>query len=62
MKLLAGRPKDLEDVRSVLAERLKKLDVPYIRTVLSTLEQALAQSDLLPVFESELGRARVRRR
>ena len=42
-KILAGRRKDIEDVRSV------------IREVLSLLEQALGQSDLLPVFAKEWG-------
>lgn len=57
MKVLAGRPKDLEDVRSVLAERLTKLDVAYIRSMLGTLEQALGQSDLRPWLEGEIARA-----
>jgi hypothetical protein len=50
-KVLAGRPKDLEDVRSVTHERRASLDVERIRGILRLLEQALAQSDLLPVFE-----------
>lgn len=58
MKILAGRTKDLEDVRGVLAERLNTLDLAHIRTMLEMLEQALGQADLLPVIESELVRAR----
>jgi hypothetical protein len=50
-KVLAGRPKDLEDVRSVAHERKASLDVERVRGILRLLEQALAQSDLLPVFE-----------
>ena len=50
-KILAGRPKDIEDVRSVVHERRASLDGERIRTILGLLEQALAQSDLLPVFE-----------
>ena len=57
MKVLAGRPKDLEDVRTVLTERLKRLDVAYIRSTLGMLEQALGQSDLLPLLEAEITRA-----
>lgn len=56
MKVLAGRPKDLEDVRTVLTERLTKLDVAYIRSMLGTIEQALGQSDLLPLLEAEIAR------
>ena len=58
MKVLAGRPKDLEDVRSVLTERLTRMDVGYIRSMLGTLEQALGQSDLLPLLDAEVARAK----
>jgi hypothetical protein len=51
-KVLAGRPKDIEDVRGVIHERRASLDEERIRTILHLLEQALGQSDLLPVFES----------
>ena len=57
MKVLAGRPKDQEDVRSVLRERQSRLDLDYIRDTLGILEQALDQSDLLPAFELQLRRA-----
>ncbi len=57
MKVLAGRPKDLEDVRTVLTERLAKVDIAYIRSVLAILEQALGQNDLLPMLEAEIVRA-----
>lgn len=50
-KVLAGRPKDIEDVRSVIHERRASLDPARVRTVLGLLEQALGQGDLLPVFE-----------
>lgn len=50
-KVFAGRPKDVEDVRGVIAERKSKLDVERIRQILGFLEQALSQSDLLPLFE-----------
>lgn len=55
-KLLAGREKDIEDVRGVLSERGPELDLAQIRATLGLLEDALGQSDLLPVFEHELGR------
>jgi hypothetical protein len=52
-KILAGRPKDIEDIRGVIQERKTSLDVARIRAVLRLLEQALTQSDLLPFFERE---------
>jgi hypothetical protein len=57
-KVLAGRGKDIEDVRGVLAERGHTLDVARIRTTLGLLEDALGQNDLTPVFEGELTRWR----
>ena len=56
-KILAGRPKDVEDVRGILFERLPQLDLASIRSTLGLLEAALSQSDLQPAFESELARA-----
>lgn len=55
-KLLAGRAKDLEDVRGVLLERGSVLDLERIRTTLRLLEEALGQSDLMPLFDSEIRR------
>lgn len=60
-KILAARPKDLEDVRGVLLEQATSLDLASIRAVLGQLEDALGVSDLLPVFEAEVSRARLRR-
>lgn len=57
-KILAGRSKDLDDVRGVLLERLDRMDEASIRDTLAMLEQALGVSDLLPVLEAELTRAR----
>jgi hypothetical protein len=61
-KVLAGRPKDIDDVRGVLLERLDQLDLGSIRDTLGLLEAALAVGDLLPVFEAELARVRAGRR
>jgi predicted nucleotidyltransferase len=52
-KSLAGRPKDIEDIRGVIHERRASLDVDRIRTILGLLEQALTRSDILSVFEKE---------
>lgn len=57
-KILAGRPKDLDDVRGILLERLPQLDLSTLRSTLGLLEAALSQSDLLPQLEAELARAR----
>jgi hypothetical protein len=50
-KVLAGRAKDIEDIRGVIQERRASIDEERIRRILGLLEQALSQSDLLPVFE-----------
>ncbi len=48
-KLLAGRPKDLEDIRELVARR-EDLDHPRVEALLCELEAALGQSDLLPLY------------
>ena len=60
-KVLAGRPKDLDDIRGVLAERGAQLKAGQVRETLALLEDALGQSDLLPVFEREFARWRSER-
>lgn len=55
-KMLAGRPKDVEDIRGILYLRAASLDLAYIRRTLTTVEAALGQSDLQPLFEAELQR------
>jgi hypothetical protein len=61
-KVLAGRAKDIEDIRGVLAERGGDLLVDQVRETLTMIEGALGQSDLRPLFEAELARARGSRR
>ncbi len=56
MKILAGRPKDLEDVGAVVAALGSQLDADYITTTLTMLEEALAQSDLLPAWRKVASR------
>lgn len=56
-KVLAGRPKDVEDVRGVLLVRAESLDLAYIRRTLAMVEDAMGQSDLTPLFEAEVTRA-----
>jgi hypothetical protein len=48
-KLLAARPKDLEDVRQLLL--VGELDERRVRATLAELEAALDQADLLPLFD-----------
>ena len=51
-KLLAARPKDLEDVRELLALRRDTLDDAHIAELLVEIEQALGRSDLLSLYRS----------
>lgn len=60
-KVLAGRAKDIEDIRGVLQMRSASLDLEYIRRTLAIVEEALGQSDLTPLFETEWSRAKGRR-
>jgi hypothetical protein len=55
-KILAGRPKDLDDVRGIWRAHGERLDVGRIHETLRLLEEALSQSDLLPAFERIAGR------
>jgi len=57
-KVLAGRDKDLGDIRGILDERRERLDLAQIRQTLQLLEEGLGQSDLLRSFEQELANRR----
>lgn len=57
-KLLAGRPKDLEDTRGVLRVQGPGLDAARIERILGLLEEALGQSDLLPRWRALRGSSR----
>ena len=61
MKILAGRPKDLGDATAIIASH-KGFDVERTRTTLRLVEQALGQSDLVPVLDEIVKRRRPRRR
>ena len=50
-KVLAGRPKDLEDAAGVLRARRRSLDLALVRTLLGELDEALGQSDLVASFD-----------
>ena len=57
-KVLAGRPKDIEDARGVVRVQGPTLDSARIERVLGLLEQALGQSDLLPTWRALGGSGR----
>lgn len=51
-KVLAGRPKDIDDASALWRMHGKTLDASSIRSTLQLLEEALSQSDLVPAFDS----------
>lgn len=58
MKVLAGRPQDLEDVTAVLRAQGDGLDAARPRAMLRELERALDRRDLLAAFDHALAQAR----
>jgi len=58
MKVLAGRAKDVEDVVGILRAAPEGLDENAVRATLAELEAMLGQSDLLPLFDAAVERAR----
>jgi hypothetical protein len=59
MKILAGRPKDIEDAVAVLRAQ-GALDIVRARETLGLLERALDRRDLLPLLEQAIEQARGR--
>ncbi len=55
-KVLAARPKDIEDVRNLWQLHESHADRERIVQVLTLLEEALSQSDLVPAFEAAVSR------
>ena len=51
-KILAGRPKDIEDARNLWRLRGREFDHDRIRGTLRQLEEALSQSDLVRCLEA----------
>jgi hypothetical protein len=60
MKVLAGRPKDIEDVTAILRRAPEGLDQVEVRADLRDLEEMLGQSDLVAIFDRAAERARAR--
>jgi hypothetical protein len=58
MKVLAGRPKDVEDVVTLLRVQEASVELTRVRRTLQMLESALAQSDLMPALDQARARAR----
>lgn len=50
-KVLAGRPKDIDDARALWRLHGRTVDADHIRHTLRLLEEALAQGDLVSTFE-----------
>jgi hypothetical protein len=59
-KVLAGRPKDLDDAQALWHVHGPRVNAGRIRRVLAELEEALTQSDLLPAFDTITGAGRSR--
>jgi hypothetical protein len=59
--VLAGRAKDLEDVRGILTAQADTLDLERVRSLVRALEQAIGQSDLLPSLEAQVRAVTARR-
>jgi len=59
-KVLAGRPKDLDDATALWRLHGSALDADHIRRTLRLLEEALSQSDLVPAFDALAQRGRRR--
>jgi hypothetical protein len=53
-KLLAGRTKDVDDIRGILRRQSGHLDVVYLRQSAAQLDQALARSDIGALLENLL--------
>ena len=58
MKILAARPKDLDDVVALLRAGPPSLDVAGARALLAELEAALDQSDLVPALDAAIRTAK----
>lgn len=58
MKILAGRPKDIEDVVAIVAAQGARFDLERATTTVGLLELALDQRDLMPLLEQAVAQAR----
>jgi predicted nucleotidyltransferase len=51
MKIVAGRPRDIDDVEGIIIRQQDALDYGYIRLKLKTFDELLETSELLERFE-----------
>lgn len=56
-KCVAGRPRDLEDVRGILQRQQERVDIPYIRRWLKEFAALLPEHDVAGRFEAALSSA-----
>ena len=56
MKMIAGRPRDLDDIESIIVRQQETLDVGYIRERLADFAELLEMPELLDGFEKLMGR------
>ena len=61
-KILAGRPKDLEDVRGILRQAGATFESKMVRALLASLEAALDRSNLQTLFEDQVTAAGKKKR
>lgn len=61
LKVLAGREKDLEDVRTLLRSKSPEVDVELVRTRLRELGRLIDDSSLVASFDALVDQARRRR-
>jgi hypothetical protein len=57
MKALAGRAKDVDDLVALLRLQGRRIDLARARQLLQAFEEALGQSDLLPILEQAVRKA-----
>jgi hypothetical protein len=58
----AARDKDKEDIRAVIRAGRGTLELDAVRSTITMLEEALGQSDLMPLFDELVLQATQRRR
>ena len=57
-KILAGRPRDLEDAERILVRQYQHLDLDYVRKWLEAFESVLEGRNLISEFDGVLSKAR----
>jgi hypothetical protein len=60
LKLLAGRPKDIEDVETLVRSRPSGLSLPEARRRVAELGAALDDSSMLATFDRIVGKKKKR--